>query len=144
MAKSGFGFYTFDMRSIASILVIALLSTSCTSIRMQYDAELKTEDGRTGSYVYQKSYDTSSFALFCGLTVIFFGGACWYYTVMPSVPQEKQTRKDALNELDALLKNSSYEILSSHTDKVSWQDSREASDLQFPNSGASQSARDEN
>jgi hypothetical protein len=121
------------MRSIASTLVIALFLSSCTSIRMQYDAELKTEDGRTGSYVYQKSYDTSSIAVFCGLSAIFFGGACWYYTVMPTVPQENQTRKDALKNLDSLLKDSNYEVVSSHTDKIGWSGEREVSDLQFPN-----------
>lgn len=122
------------MRSIASALVIALFLSSCTSIRMQYDAELKTEDGRTGSYVYQKSYDTSSIAVFCGLSAIFFGGACWYYVVMPTVPQENQTSKDALTHLDALLKDSNYEIVSSHTDKISWSSEREVGDLKIPTS----------
>lgn len=99
---------------------------------MRYDAELKTEDGRTGSYTFEKSYDISAIPLFCGLTVIFFGGACWYYLVMPTVPQENQTHKDALKKLDELLSNSSYEVLSTHIDKMSWTEAREWSDLRIP------------
>ncbi len=40
----------------------------CSSIRMKYGSEVKGSDGRTGTFVYQKSYDVGSYPVLCGLT----------------------------------------------------------------------------
>lgn len=58
--------------------------------------------------------------LWCGLTAIFYGGACWAYVAMPFVPQEEQIKKDALTVVNTHLGTSDVVLLAPEVNRISW------------------------
>lgn len=122
------------MRNLAPFaLALVLLTSSCSSIRMRYAADLETGDGRKGTYVFEKSYTVETFPVFCGVTAIFLGGACWFYLVMPTVPQVNKMQNDAHAQLEELLgPSTTYTIRASQTDRMNWEDQKQYTDLRMP------------
>ena len=118
------------MRKLALALLLLVFTTSCSHIRMGYDAQVKRESGAVSAYHFEKTYDTGSMPTFCGVTAIFLGGACWFYLVMPTTPQEADVTADAKSRLEQLLSPASYEILRPRTDRVSWEEQPEAFELE--------------
>lgn len=114
-----------------TLLTVICLTSSCGTIRMQYDARVKAEDGKVADYHYEKSYDLANQPAICALTGIFFGGACWFYLAMPNTKHEDAVIADANDELKVLLKDKKYELSKVSTDKRSWSDQKETSSLNW-------------
>ena len=112
-------------------LSTAFCLVSCSSIRMSYDASIKTEDGREGQFKMKKSYDVGAEPVLCGLTGIFLGGACWYYLAMPTTNQERQIEADSEQELSKTLKNGKFSVVSKSVTQDGWTDKPKESTLQF-------------
>ncbi len=106
------------MKTILLVMLV-FLSFSCSTIRMQVKAPYKSSQGN-GHVTYERSYSVGGgMPLWCGLTVIFYGGACWAYVGMPFVPHENMIIKDAttvvrtkLGSQDAVLENPEVKRLS--------------------------------
>lgn len=120
-----------DMRTLAFI-VLCLFMMGCSSIRMNYSADLNLENGQEAKFSFKKSYDVSGgIPLFCGLTAIFLGGACWYYLAMPTVPQERQFEEDAKVELNKKVTKSKFTISSQKIERDGWSDKSDEVDFSF-------------
>lgn len=98
---------------------LAILSTGCSSMHLQYDADIKTEQG-IAHYTFQKSYSTSGMAWACGFTAIFYGGACWAYKSKPWNSEEEQLASDAKVELMSKYKVSQFEINTQNISRLEW------------------------
>jgi hypothetical protein len=82
------------------ILLAMTFVSSCSSIRMGYHGPVKNTDGQElGSFAFEKSYSTSNLQLWCIITGIIYGGACWAYLAMPLTNQRKEFHRDALEKL---------------------------------------------
>lgn len=104
------------------IVFIGLLTflLSCGTMRLKMKAPYKTTQG-SGTMVYERSYDVGGgMPLWCGLTAIFYGGACWAYLAMPFVPQEKAFVKDATEALNEELGTSEAVLESPEVERLSW------------------------
>jgi hypothetical protein len=109
------------------IAALIFISSGCGSIRMQYGARVEAENGRTGNFVFEKSYDLGSLPVLCGLTAIWFGGACWFYLAHPTVPNSNAVRDDAMAKLDEIFGEVPYKLSSVKSDKTSWSNMPEES-----------------
>ncbi len=58
--------------------------------------------------------------LWCGLSVIFYGGACWAYLAMPFVPQQDKFIQDATTELNLKIGSQDSLILTPQIERISW------------------------
>lgn len=75
----------------------------------------------SGIITYERSYDVGGgMPLWCGLSAIFYGGACWVYLAMPIVPQEQKLLKDATEELNAKLGSMDAVLESPEVRRLSW------------------------
>jgi len=83
------------LNHLAGICVMVTLLTGCSTIRMKYSAPYEAPGGKTRRAVYEKGYPVGGIDVLCPLTAVFFGGACWFYTVMPTVRQKNMIRADA-------------------------------------------------
>ena len=113
-----------------------LIGSGCSTIRMSYDAHVQTTDGHSGDFEYEASYDVGSYPVLCGLTAIFFGGACWFYVVMPTSGQKTQVKHDAEAKLDALMSGREYTLSEKETHQLGWGDSASKNHLTLPPSVA--------
>ncbi|MFL5785604.1 MAG: hypothetical protein ACJ76H_13390 [Bacteriovoracaceae bacterium] len=86
-----------------SLLFFLMIFTACSTIRMQVKAPYKSSQGN-GHVTYERSYPVGGgMPLWCGLTAIFYGGACWAYLGMPFVPMEERAVKDATTVVNTKL-----------------------------------------
>ncbi len=89
-------------------------------MRLQLKSPYKSAQGG-GSLIYERSYDVGGgMPLWCGLTAIFYGGACWAYLAMPFVPHEERLVKDAIAELQAKLRSADAIIEAPVVKRLSW------------------------
>lgn len=58
--------------------------------------------------------------LWCGLTAIFYGGACWVYLAMPFVPAENQIAKDATDIVNTKLGANDVVLECPEVKRLSW------------------------
>jgi len=114
---------------IILLICVVIYSMGCGTIRMRYDSDLQTPEGKTAHYVYEKSYEIPLYPTLCGLSAIFFGGACWFYLVMPTVHQDDFVTKDALSSLDQRLKTDKYKITRQRLSRVNWEDQPELTEF---------------
>lgn len=104
---------------IKSVFLI-MLSVSCSTMRLQLKAPYKSAQG-TGTMLYERSYNVGGgMPLWCGLTAIFYGGACWAYLGMPFVPHEEKLVKDATQELNTKLGSTDAVIETPEVNRLSW------------------------
>lgn len=114
------------------LVILSLSFVSCSSIRLQYDADVQTKDGKAGQFHFEKSYNVGGGQpLWCGLSFIFFGGACWYYLVMPTVPEKHILEADAEAALQKKLGSSPVSTENVKIDQVSWSNEPPTSELKF-------------
>lgn len=93
---------------------------SCSTMRLSINSPYTSSSGN-GSLVYERSYFVGGgMPLWCGLTVIFYGGACWAYLAMPFLPQQEKFLSDATHELNQKLGATDSEILSDAVERISW------------------------
>lgn len=118
---------------ISCILGAMLLATvfGCSSMRLQYAAKIETTDGKRGKFTYEKSYNTRSLKIWCPLTAIFYGGACWFYLVMPTTGDNEIARSDAYESLDQLIGDGKYVIKSEKLSRLSWSGGEATHELSF-------------
>lgn len=108
------------MKNNLTYIVGFLVLVSCGTMRLQLKSPYKSQD-QTGFVTYERSYDVGgAMPLWCGLTFIFYGGACWAYVAMPFVPQEDQIKRDALTVVNTHLGTSDVVLLAPVVDRISW------------------------
>lgn len=106
------------MRLISLSLILFLLS--CSSIHLRLKSEYQTQNNQVGEFIYEKSYDTKTIMWACIVTGIFYGGACWVYTMMPMTVQENNIVSDAQYALRDRLGVPQVEVKDPVVDRVSW------------------------
>ncbi len=74
------------------LFILALVSCSNMHLKVTSDYESSTAKGK---FEFEKSYDLASWPWLCGFSFWYFGGACWAYNMMPTVPQENLAIKEA-------------------------------------------------
>lgn len=85
------------MRAYVLLTMIAALA-GCANMRGAYQADVVVDNQRAGCVRYEGAVETD-FAVACGLTGIFYGGACWGYISMPHDDQVRVMRSRALAKL---------------------------------------------
>lgn len=106
-------------------LVFLLFTLSCGTMRLQVKSNYKTSQ-ETGVVIFEKSYPVGgAMPLWCGLTVIFYGGACWAYLGMPFVPQEERFLKEAAQAINREKGVSDAELVGPVVDRISWSSAEE-------------------
>ena len=101
-------------------LILLVLLLSCSTIRVQVKAPYKSSKGN-GFVTYERSYDVGGgMPLWCGLSAIYFGGACWAYLGMPYVPLEERSTKDALTVLNTKLESTDAILEAPVVKRVGW------------------------
>jgi hypothetical protein len=89
-------------------------------MRLQVKAPYKSAQG-SGTMIYEKSYDVGGgMPLWCGLTAIFYGGACWAYLGMPFVPQEERIVKEATEVANARFGVTDVVLENPVVNRLSW------------------------
>ena len=73
------------------ILNLLIILSSCSSIRMKYEATI-VDDLSHSSIEYYKSYNVGSLNIWCLATGVFLGGACWGYFALPHEEFRKKQR----------------------------------------------------
>lgn len=116
--------------------LLLLLATSlfigCSTVRLQYKADVTTEDGRRAVYDLKKSYDVGgAHKTLCIVTGVFLGGSCWFYLAMPTAQQEDQISQDAQVRLAKTFPKGKYSIEKKNVDVVNWQDQEEDSTIVY-------------
>ena len=103
------------------ILLVSLLSlVSCGTMRLQVKSPYKSSQGN-GFVTYERSYHVGGgMPLWCGLTAIFYGGACWAYVAMPFVPQEETAIRDTVTVLNTKLGTTDATLESPEVKRLSW------------------------
>ncbi len=93
---------------------------SCSTIRMQVKSPYKSAQGN-GFMIYERSYSVGGgMPLWCGLSAIFYGGACWAYLGMPFVPQEDKIIKDATTVVRSKLGSEDVMLEKPEVKRLSW------------------------
>ncbi len=104
------------------ISLISLTLVSCSSIRMKYEGEVLTTDGKKSYVQAEKSYPISETdKSMCMITGIFFGGFCWFFTVMPTTQQRATMERDVKSALEKQLNTSNFSIVTKSNDKINWE-----------------------
>lgn len=120
------------MKKLILAIGLSLSLTACTTIRMKYEGEFKTQDGKKGTVKAEKSYDLgNSDSTMCMITGIFFGGYCWYYTVMPTTQQRQTMETDVKTALKENLKSESFELSTTKNDKINWEKQEDSLNVEY-------------
>lgn len=104
---------------------------------MRYEAVVDTDNGPQ-YYTYEETVKTKGAAWACGLTAIFYGGACWGYLGQPYESSEKQLRSNAINELKEKYGVANPVVRSENIHRLSWTE-RPKTSLLTPRSPANAS-----
>ncbi|MES2525471.1 MAG: hypothetical protein V4598_00225 [Bdellovibrionota bacterium] len=108
------------MKTKALLLVTLVILTSCGTMRLYLKAPYKNANG-TGVITYERAYPVGgAMPLWCGLSAIFYGGACWAYLAMPFVPQQDKFVSDATAELNAKTNSTDSIIENPEVLRISW------------------------
>jgi len=77
-------------------LIFAVFLSSCSSARLKYTGSIITEKTeQPSSFVYEGNYEVGDLRIWCILTAIFYGGACWAYITLPTESMENGIMSDA-------------------------------------------------
>ncbi len=113
-------------------LGLSFALTACTTIRMKYEGEFKTPDGKKGLVKAEKSYDMGNGdSTMCMITGIFLGGYCWYYSVMPTTQQRQTMEADVKEALKENLKTDNFELKTTKNDKLNWEKQEDNLNVEF-------------
>src|SRR5437660_10289727 len=87
-------------KSIILVFLFVFVS-GCSTMRLEYKADVTKEDGQNVRYSFARSYPVGGSAeTLCYITGIFLGGTCWFYFAMPTVNQSTVAEEDALTALN--------------------------------------------
>lgn len=108
------------MTTKALLLASLIFFSSCGTMRLYLRAPYKNTQG-TGTVTYERSYPVGGgIPLWCGLSAIFYGGACWAYLAMPFVPQQDKFVNDAVTELNSKTNSTDSVIENAEVLRISW------------------------
>jgi hypothetical protein len=108
------------------LFILLFLLSSCSTVRLGYQGAVKDQDGNeVGSFAMEKSYSTSNMQLWCIITGIIYGGACWGYLIMPTTNQRKEFHRDALARIKEKTGRDNLQFHYDGIKKVSWESSEE-------------------
>lgn len=111
------------------ILGFLFLLTSCSSIRMKYEATVVDDLFQTAQFEYYKSYDVGSLDNWCLATGVFLGGACWRYLTLSDDIKEKMA-KDANKKLTDIFGQNNFKFKNIKVSSFGWNELPE--DYLFP------------
>lgn len=100
-----------------------LALASCATMRGAYQADVVIDNKRAGCVRWEGPVETD-FAIACGLTGVFYGGACWAYL---SMPHDSQVR-DMRNRVRAKLREkgtANAQLVREGWWRISWADDPE-------------------
>lgn len=111
-------------------LALALFTSACGTMRLNYEGEVRAADAKPASYNLKKSYEVGGpHKMLCILTGVFFGGYCWYYTVMPTTEQSRRIEQDAQARLDKIYGSGKYSLTRTKVEVDGWSEMEEQSNL---------------
>ncbi|TNE95000.1 MAG: hypothetical protein EP326_15930 [Deltaproteobacteria bacterium] len=117
------------MRKLIILNLLVVLS-SCSSIRMKYEATIVDDLFHTAQFEYYKSYDVGNLDTWCMVTGIFLGGACWGYLAMPSEELSKSTAADAHKKMAQIFGENNFKHNNVQVSGYGWSELPE--DYSFP------------
>ncbi|OFZ48369.1 MAG: hypothetical protein A2381_04200 [Bdellovibrionales bacterium RIFOXYB1_FULL_37_110] len=85
-------------KKILSVFLLSVFLFSCSHVTLELNGKLKSED-KIKNITYRKSYENKN-ANLCYISAIFFGGACWFHLVYPTVNQEALFLDDMKKEFE--------------------------------------------
>lgn len=101
-------------------MVFLFFFVACSTIRLQVKAPYKSSQGN-GHITYERSYPVGGgMPLWCGLTAILYGGACWAYLGMPFVPMEDRAVQDATTVVNTKLGGTDAVLEAPVVKRLSW------------------------
>lgn len=112
------------------ILNLLIFLSSCSSIRMKYEATIVDDLFHTAQFEYYKSYDVGSLDTWCLATGIFLGGACWGYLALPNEELDKKTAKDAHQKIAEIFGENNFKHNNVQVASFGW--SELPDDYSFP------------
>lgn len=102
------------------LFLFLLVVMACGTIRLQVKSPYKSSQG-TGFITYERTYDVSGgMPFWCGLSAIFYGGACWAYLLMPFPPDKEHVLKDATADLNSQLSSTDAVLEAPEIKRLSW------------------------
>lgn len=111
------------MKMIFAAVSLSLFSAGCGTIRLNYSATAKDQVGNLQTVSVEKSYPVEGgIKSLCYLTAIGFGGACWYYLVMPTTTQK---RTFAAEVPEIIRRNTNVDLTDFSKERIkkaSWED----------------------
>ena len=117
----------------ALLLATLVFLSACSTMRLNYQADVKSPDGREAQYTLKKSYPVGGgHQTLCILTGIFMGGYCWFYLTMPTKVQSQSVEDDAHLRLAKAYGSGKYEVLSRTIEIENWREEPEDSKLSYP------------
>lgn len=114
----------------ALILITGLLLSSCSSVRIKYQATIVDDYFKTAQFEYYKSYPLEDLRRKCMLTAIFFGGACWGYLKEPSDELKKKVSREAHLMIEEIFGPNNFGHRNIEVTRFGWNDLPE--DYDFP------------
>ena len=93
-----------QLSRVAYLLFISVLSAAlgCSHMTVTYRAKVEADNKESAQFELRKTYDSSAMAWTCGLTAIFYGGACWFYLIKPTGGDRAMIRDEARLTLDSM------------------------------------------
>ncbi len=117
------------MRKLIILNLLVVLS-SCSSIRMKYEATIVDDLFHTAQFEYYKSYDVGSLDTWCLATGIFLGGACWKYLALPTEELSRETAADAHKKIAEIFGQNNFKHNNVEVSSFGWSELPE--DYSFP------------
>lgn len=87
---------------ISGLILIGLLLTSCSTVRVKYEATIVDDYFKTAQFEYYQSYPLDELRKKCMLTAIFLGGACWNYLKEPNEQIIQEVQRDARLKIEEI------------------------------------------
>jgi len=108
-------------RLFLALTIVCSFNVGCNTLRLRYMATSQDSPKGPQNVHVEKSYPVGGAIVpLCYITAIFYGGACWFYTVMPTVLQKNKIKEDA-RKLAAKQLSIPPESLKDETvERISW------------------------
>lgn len=104
-----------------TLTLLILLTSSCSTIRMRYEADYKVaNDEQNHHVVFERSYKVGTPRWVCMFTFWIYGGGCWYYLAMPTDGQEQKLEKNAREKLAVEWKTQNIYLFNDKIERMSW------------------------
>ena len=107
------------------LLFSLLLTSSCTTVRYRYDADVEVKKSKEYHFSLEKTYSYKLDAILCAATGIFYGGWCWTYFNKPTSEDMDLISRSADRKINNIMSSKGlnkydYKILGSKVERVDW------------------------